>query len=35
METRIEKIDRYQLDEQILKQAGDILKQGGLVAFPT
>ena len=35
METRIEKIDRYQLDEQILKQAGAILKQGGLVAFPT
>ena len=35
METRIEKIDRYQLDEQVLKQAGEILKQGGLVAFPT
>lgn len=35
METRIEKIDRYQLDEQILEQAGEILKQGGLVAFPT
>ena len=35
METRIEKIDRYQLDEQILKRAGEILKQGGLVAFPT
>lgn len=35
METRIEKIDRYQLDEQIMEQAGEILKQGGLVAFPT
>lgn len=35
METRIEKIDRYQLDEEILKRAGEILKQGGLVAFPT
>lgn len=35
METRIEKIDRYQLDEQILAQAGNVLKQGGLVAFPT
>lgn len=35
MKTRIEKIDRYQLDEQILEQAGEILKQGGLVAFPT
>ena len=35
METKIEKIDRYQLDEQVLEQAGEILKQGGLVAFPT
>ena len=35
MKTVIEKIDKYQMDEQILDKAGDILKQGGLVAFPT
>lgn len=35
METIIEKIDRMEPDEQILNQAGAILKQGGLVAFPT
>ena len=35
METIIEKIDRHQMDEQILVRAGEILKQGGLVAFPT
>ena len=35
MKTLIEKIDRYQMDEQILNRAGEILKQGGLVAFPT
>lgn len=35
MKTLIEKIDRYQMDEQVLAQAGEILKRGGLVAFPT
>ena len=35
MKTIVEKIDRYQMDEQILVKAGEILKQGGLVAFPT
>ena len=35
METIIAKIDRMEPDERILKLAGDILKQGGLVAFPT
>ena len=35
MKTKIEKIDKYQIDEQVMIQAGEILKQGGLVAFPT
>lgn len=35
MKTIIEKIDKNQMDEQSLKKAGEILKQGGLVAFPT
>ena len=35
METKIEKIDRMQIDETIMETAGEIIKQGGLVAFPT
>lgn len=35
MKTVIAKIDSNQLDEKILAQAGRILRQGGLVAFPT
>lgn len=35
MKTIIEKIDRNQIDEQIMAKAGEILKRGGLVAFPT
>ena len=35
METLIEKIDKHNIDEQIMEKAGDILKNGGLVAFPT
>ena len=35
MKTIIEKIDRYQMDNEILERAGEILKNGGLVAFPT
>ena len=35
METLIAKIDKNQIDEQILAKAGEILKNGGLVAFPT
>ena len=35
MRTLIEKIDRHQIDEQVLDKAGKILKNGGLVAFPT
>ena len=35
METIFGKINREQMDEQVLAKAGEILKQGGLVAFPT
>ncbi len=35
MKTLIEKIDKNQIDEQVIALAGAILKQGGLVAFPT
>jgi len=35
MKTKIEKIDRMQIDEAIMEEAGQIIKQGGLVAFPT
>ena len=35
MKTVIEKINKNQIDEQIVEKAGEILKAGGLVAFPT
>ena len=35
MKTLIEKIDRHQMDDKVLAKAGEILKCGGLVAFPT
>lgn len=35
MKTIIEKIDKNQIDDQVIEKAGDILKKGGLVAFPT
>lgn len=35
METKIEKIDKNKIDEQIIEAAGKILQNGGLVAFPT
>lgn len=35
METRIEKVNENYINEQTIRQAGEILKQGGLVAFPT
>ncbi len=35
METRIERIDENQIEESIIEQAGEVLKTGGLVAFPT
>lgn len=35
MKTRIEKIDQNKINKTILNEAGEILKEGGLVAFPT
>ena len=35
MKTIIKKIDVNQIDETVISEAGKILKQGGLVAFPT
>lgn len=35
MKTIVNKIDKTEIDEKIIKRAGEILKQGGLVAFPT
>ena len=35
MNTRIEKVDKNNMDMHIIRTAGDILKKGGLVAFPT
>lgn len=35
METRIVTIEEGHMEEELLKQAGEILKAGGLVAFPT
>ena len=35
METKIRKIDKNQIDETVIREAGDILKAGGLVDFPT
>ena len=35
MKTIIEKIDKNQKNTDIIREAGRILKEGGLVAFPT
>lgn len=35
MDTRWEKISREHIDKNIIKEAGEIIKKGGLVAFPT
>ncbi len=35
MRTLVEQIDKNQIDEQVIAKAGEILKSGGLVAFPT
>ena len=29
------KIDKNQIDEDVIREAGEVLKRGGLVAFPT
>lgn len=35
MRTILEKIDKNQINQEVMKQAGEILMAGGLVAFPT
>lgn len=35
MKTIVKKVDKNQIDEEVIQEAGDILKNGGLVAFPT
>ena len=35
METKVITIDHKNIDEAVLKEAGKIIKDGGLVAFPT
>lgn len=35
METKISKIEKQQLNSNVIKEAGEILRKGGLVAFPT
>ena len=35
MDTRWEKISKEHIDEDLIKEAGEIIKSGGLVAFPT
>ena len=35
LQTRVEKIDRQKIDYTVLEEAGRILREGGLVAFPT
>ena len=35
METKIRKIDKNQIDKNIIEEAGMLLREGKLVAFPT
>ena len=35
METKIIKIDKNQINEEVIKEAGALLREGKLVAFPT
>ena len=35
METKVITIDHKSMDEAVLQEAGTIIKNGGLVAFPT
>ena len=35
METIIKKVNKSDIDKEVIEQAGQILKDGGLVAFPT
>ncbi len=35
METKIRKIDKNRIDNAVIQEAGKVLREGGLVAFPT
>ena len=35
METKIIRIDEQHIDQALIKEAGDVIRAGGLVAFPT
>ena len=35
MNTKILKIDENNIDTEAIREAGEIMKKGGLVAFPT
>ena len=35
METIIKKVDKNQIEKEVMEQAGRIIREGGLVAFPT
>lgn len=35
MDTQVRKLDYDNIDPEIMKEAGDIIRAGGLVAFPT
>ena len=35
MDTIIKKIDKNQIDNEVIREAGEVLRNGGLVAFPT
>lgn len=35
MDTKVVKIDKEQIDDEKLMEAAEILRAGGLVAFPT
>ena len=35
MDTQVRKLDYDSIDSEIMKEAGDIIRAGGLVAFPT
>ena len=35
MEAKIIKVDKQNIDPEVMRQAGSIIRMGGLVAFPT
>lgn len=35
MKTKVMRLDENNIDEHVISKAGDILRQGGLVVFPT